>query len=243
MRITLITQNEPFFLPEHLDYLLTNTPSYAQVISCVVSPPSTYGRRKSFLYKTKDTLNRFGLKFFMFYSLKYLYYKLFKPKHNVFKILEKYNISAIVLNKSINNFESIKTIESYRPDLLISILGNEIFKKELFTLTKYGCLNLHTALLPKYRGVMPTFWVLKNNEQYTGVSVFFVDEGIDSGPILVQKKTEINNRTQFQLIKHTKHIGMDAILESIDKIYTGNYQLIENDIEDSTYLVVTNCLL
>jgi len=52
-----------------------------------------------------------------------------------------------------------------------------------------GCLNLHSALLPKYRGLMPSFWVLKNNENKTGVSVFFVDKGIDSGPIFSAKKS------------------------------------------------------
>ena len=51
-------------------------------------------------------------------------------------------------------------------------------KKQIFNLAPKGCLNLHTALLPKYRGLMPTFWVLKNNETHTGVSVFFVDKGI-----------------------------------------------------------------
>ena len=69
-----------------------------------------------------------------------------------------------------------------------------------------GCINLHTALLPKYRGLMPTFWVLKNNEKNTGVSVFFVDEGIDSGPIIVQKNISIGNMTQQELIVKTKKL-------------------------------------
>ena len=82
---------------------------------------------------------------------------------------------------------------------------------------------------------MPTFWVLKNNETYTGVSVFFVDEGIDSGPILVQKKVKIGNRTQEELIKYTKRLGMDAIIEAIEMILKGEYELILNHNEDSTY--------
>ena len=82
---------------------------------------------------------------------------------------------------------------------------------------------------------MPTFWVLKNNEIFTGVSVFFVDEGIDSGPIIVQKKVKINNLTQIQLIKKTKHLGMQAIAEAIDLIKTGNFKLIENSDNEKTY--------
>ncbi len=83
---------------------------------------------------------------------------------------------------------------------------------------------------------MPTFWVMKNDEEYTGVSVFFVDEGIDSGPILVQRKVKIEKSwTQRDLIKHTKKIGMDAIVEAIEKIDTGNYELIPNPQEESSY--------
>ena len=119
--------------------------------------------------------------------------------------------------------------------MLISIAGNQIFKLPLINLAPKGCLNLHTALLPKYRGLMPSFWVMRNNEKYTGVSVFFVDEGIDSGEILVQTKVEIGNRTQAELIDHTKLLGMQAILESVEKIHEGNYQLIPNPESEKTY--------
>ena len=57
---------------------------------------------------------------------------------------------------------------------------------------------------------MPTFWVMKNNEKYTGVSVFFVDEGIDSGPIIVQEKIEIGNTTQQSINTYKEKIGMEA---------------------------------
>jgi len=114
-------------------------------------------------------------------------------------------------------------------------LGNQIFKKQIIELAPKGCINLHTALLPKYRGLMPTFWVLKNNEKYTGVSVFFVDKGIDSGPIIVQEKVEIGNMTQEALIKYTKKIGMECISKSIDLIEKDKVELIENDADQKTY--------
>ena len=123
----------------------------------------------------------------------------------------------------------------FKPDLLVSILGNQIFKKPILNLAPRGCINLHTALLPKYRGLMPTFWVLKNNEKKTGLSVFFVDEGIDSGPIIVQEEVEIGNRTQEELILLTKKLGMEAIAKSIDLIQRGEVQLIKNDNSKKTY--------
>lgn len=82
---------------------------------------------------------------------------------------------------------------------------------------------------------MPTFWVLKNNEKKTGVSVFFVDRGIDSGPIIVQTEIEIGNRTQEELINHTKKIGMEAIAKSVDLIQKNKVELIKNDSSKKTY--------
>ena len=81
---------------------------------------------------------------------------------------------------------------------------------------------------------MPTFWVLKNNEEYTGVSVFFVDEGIDSGPIIVQKN-EIGNQTQRQLISNTKKLGIECILKAIELIENDQVELIPNPDSEQTY--------
>ena len=82
---------------------------------------------------------------------------------------------------------------------------------------------------------MPTFWVLKNNEKYTGASVFFVDEGIDSGPIISQQKIKIGNMTPKDLIIKSKKIGMELISDAIKKINNNNYTIIENNKQNSTY--------
>ena len=139
------------------------------------------------------------------------------------------------MSKGINNPISITAIRALNPDLLISIAGNQIFKEPIIQLAPKGCLNLHTALLPKYRGLMPSFWVLKNNETETGVSVFFVDEGIDSGPIIVQKRISIGNMSQEELIVFSKKIGMDAILEAVKLINSGEYGVMENLESNSSY--------
>jgi methionyl-tRNA formyltransferase len=76
---------------------------------------------------------------------------------------------------------------------------------------------------------------MKNNEDFTGVSVFFVDKGIDSGPILVQEKVEIGHKTQEELIKHTKMIGMECIAKSVDLIENNNIKIIQNNDSEKTY--------
>jgi methionyl-tRNA formyltransferase len=234
MKIVILTQNDPFFLAENLDYLFSKIPPYISISGCILSDASPFGKKESFFQKAKKTYRIFGLYFFYKYSLKFLKNKFDKTK-DVKAVLKKYEIPVIKLKDNINSEDSLNKIRNFNPDLLISIAANQIFKKPLIKLAPKGCLNLHTALLPKYRGLMPSFWVLKNNENQTGVSVFFVDEGIDSGPILVQKMIEIGDKTWSELIQQTKKIGMRAILEAIELIYAGNYKLIENDPSQMSY--------
>jgi methionyl-tRNA formyltransferase len=234
MRIVIITQNDPFYLADNLRYLLEIMPKHSQIVSCVVNDASPFGKKENFFQKAKKTYDIFGLRFFIHYSFKFINSK-FQSSKKISNLLNDLAIDKIVLNKHVNHPESIQSIKKYDPDLLISILGNQIFKEPIINLAPKGCLNLHTALLPKYRGLMPTFWVMKNDEEYAGVSVFFVDEGIDSGPIVVQEKVKIGNKTQEELIKHTKKIGMESIVKAVDLIEKDQVNLIENNDAEKTY--------
>ncbi|GAB4018818.1 hypothetical protein GCM10028808_54620 [Spirosoma migulaei] len=234
MRLVILTQDDPFYLARNIDYLLKKLPPYAEVVATVVFDVSPFGKRESFSEKMKKTYDIFGLPFFVRYGFKYVMSKL-DSRNNVRKTLADRNIPLIHIEGNINKDENLEKLREYKPDLLVSIAGNQIFKQKLLDVATYGCINLHTALLPKYRGLMPSFWVLKNGETHTGVSVFFVDEGIDSGPILVQDKLAIGTMSQAELIDVTKKMGMDAILKSIDKIHSGTYKLIENDASQMTY--------
>jgi methionyl-tRNA formyltransferase len=135
----------------------------------------------------------------------------------------------------VNHSDSLALIEGFRPDLLVSIAGNEIFKAPLIKLAPKGCLNVHTALLPDYRGLLPTFWAMKNEERQTGVSVFFVDRGIDSGPILLQQAVEIGDKTLEELIRCTKELGIKLTIEAVNRIHRGDCPLIRNDISKGRY--------
>ena len=234
MRIIIITQDEPFYLAKNFNYLVEILPGHSEIVACIVNDASPFGKKETFLQKVKKTYQTFGLNFFLYYSYKFVKSK-FNTNKKLDSVLNKFKIPKIVLKKSINNKESVEIIKKYQPDLLISILGNQIFRKQIFDLAPKGCLNLHTALLPKYRGLMPTFWVLKNNEKFTGVSVFYVDEGIDSGPIVVQEKVEIGDRTQEELILLTKKIGMECIAKAVDLIDKDAVEIIQNDADKMTY--------
>ncbi len=236
MRIVIITQSDPFFLAENINYLANKLPEHSEIVAAVVFEASPFAsKEKTLMDKIKKTVSIFGLNFFLRYGFLFMLNKL-NPNKNVTNVLKKHNIPNVKLAHRINHPDSLDKIRSFNPDLLISIAGNQIFRQPLLDIAPKGCLNLHSALLPKYRGLFPSFWVLKNNEKETGVSVFFVDEGIDSGPIIVQKKIPISeNMTHRQLIKISKKTGMDAILESIELINLGNYECLPNPEAEMTY--------
>lgn len=236
MRITIITQSDPFFLAENIEYLIGKLPEHSKIVSAIVFNASPFASSKNtFLAKLRDTIIIFGIRFFIRYGIIYLSNK-FRNKKNVQKTFEKHHIPLINLKYRINHPDSISKINKYKPDILISIAGNQIFREPILKLAPLGCLNLHTGLLPKYRGLFPSFWVLRNNENETGVSVFFVEKGIDSGPILVQRRIPISkDMSHKDLIKKSKRIGMDAILESIDLLHSGDYTCLPNKEEDMTY--------
>lgn len=234
MRILIITQDEPFYLAENIEYLARILPKNANIVACVVTDVSPFGRKERFYRKAFKTFEIFGLTFFLYYSCRFLWRKVV-GRGGVSGVLRDLNIQPVYLSNSINHPDSISRIADHKPDLLVTILGNEIFRKELIKLAPKGCINLHTALLPQYRGLMPTFWVLRFDEKETGVSVFFVDEGIDSGPIIVQKRILIGDASQEELIRRTKRLGMEALAEAVDAISREDVVLMSNNVTEGSY--------
>ena len=233
VRLLLITQDDPLFITDSIKSLITELEKSHEVVACIILSANPFGKSDKFINKLLKILKIFGVSFFCYLSLRFIYAKLFKSSLSDF--LQRKAVPKIFLDKSINHADSLSVLKRYEPDLLISVAGNEIFKPALFTLAEFGCLNLHTALLPKYRGLMPTFWALKNAEKEIGVSVFLVDEGIDSGPIVVQRTVKIERRILTHTIAQTKKVGVECICEAVDLISHGETDHIPNDDEKSTY--------
>ena len=108
MRIILLTQDEPFYLAENIDYLLRNLPPECKVVMCCLFEASPFGRKEGFIRKAVKTLRIFGVKFFLYYSYKYLAGRITAGK-NIGHVLEKQEIEKIKIKKSINNTESISS--------------------------------------------------------------------------------------------------------------------------------------
>lgn len=141
----------------------------------------------------------------------------------------KAGIPIWLLSDDINSCENIKQLKKYQFDIIVIIAGNQIIKKELLDIPKYGVINAHCSLLPDYKGLMPSFWVLYNKEKQTGVSVYFLNEEIDAGPIIKQKVVKIEpSMPQSKLIRKTKQIANDLLIESLNEIEDDCVKTMEN---------------
>ena len=121
-----------------------------------------------------------------------------KPKGRGYKMVPP-PVKELALEKGIPVFqpaslkpdESFETLRSLNPDLIIVVAYGKILPKRVLDLPKYGCINVHASLLPKYRGAGPIQWAVLNGETETGVTTMMMAEGVDTGDMLEQTRTPI----------------------------------------------------
>lgn len=118
--------------------------------------------------------------------------------------------------------EFLSRIESLKPEIAVVVAYGKILPKELLTIPRYGCINLHASLLPKYRGAAPIQWALINGETVTGVTTMLIDEGLDTGPILLQREVPIDDEDNaITLSEKLSQIGAQLVLETVVKLREG----------------------
>jgi methionyl-tRNA formyltransferase len=118
-----------------------------------------------------------------------------------------------------NNFEFIEEIKSLNPDMLCVVAYGKILPKELLEIPKYGSINVHGSLLPKYRGAAPIQWSVLNGDSETGITTMFMDEGMDTGDMILQEKVTIDKEeTTGELWDKLSKIGAKLLVETIKKI-------------------------
>ncbi len=125
----------------------------------------------------------------------------------------------------VNAEEFLVALRQAAIDLVLSISCPQIFKRPLIQLPAKGCLNVHGALLPKYRGLAPSFWMMANGEEQGGVTVFLMNEAIDAGDVLVQEAFPIlPDESLEQFILRSRRLHAEALLRAITLVETGHYQ-------------------
>ena len=132
--------------------------------------------------------------------------------------------------------ESMKVLRDIAPDLIVVTAYGQILPKEILELPKYGCVNIHASLLPKYRGAAPINWVLLNGETETGVTSMQMSEGLDTGDMLIKRSTDIGeNETYEELYARLSEMGGEVLMETVSAIAEGKLSPEVQDDSQSCY--------
>jgi len=127
-------------------------------------------------------------------------------------------------------------IKSLHPDLFVVVAYGQILQKSLLKIPKHGAVNIHASLLPKYRGAAPIPWAILKGERLTGVTTMMMDEGVDTGDILLQTEIPIGDEeTSETLQDRLALLGAQLLLEIVRGMKAGNIHPIQQDHSKATY--------
>jgi methionyl-tRNA formyltransferase len=143
------------------------------------------------------------------------------------KVLAKQRGLTVLQPNGIRSDEFASTIISYAPELIIVVAYGKIIPPALLKIPRYGCVNVHASLLPKYRGAAPIQWSIIKGEEKTGVTTMQMDEGLDTGDILEMAEAPIApDDTAATLSARLSVMGADLLMATIDGIATGSVRPI-----------------
>ncbi len=160
------------------------------------------------------------------------------------QILTPPPVKATALEHSIPVFQpekikgsnALQIIEELKPDILVVVAYGKILPKDILTCAKYGSINVHASLLPKYRGAAPIQWAVLNGDEKTGVTVMQMDEGLDTGDMLLVEETEIGiNETSEELFDRLSVLGANALVNALEQIENGTVEAVKQPEGDFGY--------
>jgi methionyl-tRNA formyltransferase len=125
--------------------------------------------------------------------------------------------------RTIQDLSFTKQLSELNPDVIVVIAYGKILPASVIHLPPYGCINIHASLLPKYRGAAPIQWALINGEQKTGITTMLMDEGLDTGPILLQRETDIeDDDTSETISRRLAEMGASLLMITLKGLKNGS---------------------
>lgn len=135
--------------------------------------------------------------------------------------------------------EFVEVIKNLKPDVIVVVAFGQILSKAILEIPRYGCINVHASLLPKYRGAAPIHWSVIDGEKETGVTIMKMEEGLDTGPMLLKEAIDIGKWDTTGMI-HDKlaMLGARLLSQAMELINSGQAIYIEQNHEEATYAVL-----
>ena len=132
--------------------------------------------------------------------------------------------------------EFVEQLRSYEPDLIAVTAFGQILSEPILEMPKYGCINVHGSLLPKYRGAAPMQWSIIDGEKVTGITTMYMAKGLDSGDMLLKAEVVITDEDTFATIHDKMAVtGANLLLDTLDQLEAGTLERIPQDHDAATY--------
>lgn len=145
----------------------------------------------------------------------------------------EFNIPVITPEKLRIEYEKVL---AFKPDIIVTCAYGQILPNEILNYPKYGCINVHASLLPKYRGGAPIQRAIMNGEVKTGITIMYMNEGMDTGDMIEKKELIIENHNNYdEVSKKLSVIGTDLLEDVLPKVIKGKIKRTIQDNEDATY--------
>lgn len=147
------------------------------------------------------------------------------------------NEIEVIQPKKIKDEKIIEKIKKINPDLIVVVAYGKILPKEIIDIPKYGIINVHSSLLPKYRGASPIHSAILNGDTKSGVSIMYIEEGLDSGDVILQESCDIlENDTLGTLHDKLKDLGAIGLEKALKLIETGKVESTKQDESLATFV-------
>lgn len=244
MKIVILTTQELFYLPDELAYLLRERHAEDEYRVLIVPAEHYVVEKKARESIARRVLKSFGLRYFVGLATRGVLRKLLQhlPRkqtdtsfYSMASVCRTFGVPLFHVEK-LNSQETIDELTAWGVDLMVSVSCPQVFKRGIIDAAPKGVLNLHCSPLPEYRGLYPAFWMLKNDEQRAGATLFFVNERIDGGDILLQEHYPVEkDDTLHRFVKRSKRRGSELIVRGIQAVREGGYETTEIDEDAGSY--------
>lgn len=229
MKAVYLTTDDPLYLPAFYDRVLAAR--RADTLAVYQAPPLY--RRQNPLDAALRYARTFGAAAALGLAGRVVGAKL--RRQSIASVCAKWGVPCHDV-PDVNAPEFLDALRSIGPDVLVSVSCPQIFKRPLIDLAPRGVLNIHGAILPHYRGVLPSFWMLANGERQAGVSIYFVNEQIDAGDRCGLATFEIRDQDSLDsFLRRSKAIAADLLLEVFDRLDRGDATREPLDLSQGSY--------
>lgn len=241
MRVAVISQEDRFTLPRVLEEILAVDGVQVVLVAVVRNDRSLASRKKAFargfgLVQGARMAAVLGWAALLDALDRATGWRLLRRKRSLRGVAGRHDLPFSRIG-SPNSRRFLDRLRSLEVDLVVSLSAPSLFKARLLALPRFGCVNLHGSLLPRYAGLLPSFWMLFHGERTAGATVHLMNARIDQGAILAQAEVPVRpSDTQFELVRRTKAAGTELLVGVLSRLARGEtMETLPNRPEEGSY--------